>query len=60
MQIKCVGRRSIEITKNGDYTLLTIYWKGNGRIAGLEFEKKEVFKLIGELLGSVNSDSGKE
>ena len=56
MEIKCIGRRRIEIKKIDDKISLVIYWKDR-TLATLQFEKDEALKLIGELNGLIRFDS---
>lgn len=55
MQIKCIGRRIVEIKKIDDNISLVIHWKDR-IIATLQFEKEEALKLVGELNGLIRFD----
>ena len=43
--IKCIGRRSIEVSKMEDKFLISLFWKEN-KIAELVLERKEANKLL--------------
>ena len=52
MRIKCIGHRTVEVEKINGKITLTIYWKDK-RLSGLQFEKEEALKLVGELNGLI-------
>lgn len=56
MEIKCVGRRRVIVKKENNLIILEILWK-NRTIAGLQFEKDEALKLVGELNGLIRFDT---
>jgi len=58
-QIKCIGRRTVEVAKIDNHITLVIYWKGK-RMTGLQFEKEDVIKLVGDLNGIIRFDTSKK
>lgn len=55
MEINCVGRRRLKISKVDDKIAITILWKDR-QLANILLLKDDCIKLIGELNGCVRFD----
>jgi hypothetical protein len=59
MQIKCVGRRRLQVTKIDNEIAITILWKDR-ILATLMITKAEAVKLTEALDGLIGINPGKE